>query len=878
MRLERQEIAYIRNDLNKKGFAKGSLLDELVDHVCCEMEDDLKRGVPFKKAYERVLQTITPDQIKQVQAESFSATYPTTRAMLFNTLKMMWRQATRFRVHTAINVTGLTIGFIVFTIVALFLKHELDFDKQFTHAEDIYRITMSSTVGGVENSIPTTFPVFGPELQARYGEVADYARVINHKYTRLRPTFRYEDKIFYEDGVIFADSTFFRLFDFPFLSGDAVTALNDPNSVVLTSAMAEKYFGTHSPVGQTIRFNDTDLLVTGVLKELPSNTHMKFDFVIPMSGLKFSGAFRNLSVLNSWDVDWFWNYLLISDGEAVEKIENGITSLAQEQNPEQTKEHNVRFALQHLTDIHLFSEFDYNTDISSNGNLTNLYILVSIGVLVLMISSINFINLSMSSAARRYKEIGVSKILGAMRTQLRIQYLLEAVLICVVSFVLAIGAVKLILPVFSTWVGVEMILANNYGVVILLFLFTIVLGLLSGAYPAFFMSSLEPQRVLKGVWKPGHGGAYFRKVLIGVQVTISIFLMVGTIVVSEQLSYINHRELGFDKEHVIMLPIRGTQISRHFVEFKQQLLGESSIGNVTSVSEPIGREVQFMSFKVEGKQEDQFVKILNVTHDFVQTMNLQLLEGRDMSPEIGSDSVGGFVINEAAAKAFGWDEAVGKHLQHVWREGVDGRVIGVVKDFNFEPLQNQVDPIVIWFGGPYWYAAIKTQPGAASQAISAIEAAWKKLEPEKPFDFQFLDAAIQKVYEREERMSEMFFVFAIISIGTAMLGLYGLISFILNQRLKEIGVRKVMGASSNAILLLISGEYVKLVFISFMAAVPLSYWVMNYWLQTFAFRISWSPAYFIIAFGIAIVVVLATVLSRAGIAADLNPAKVLRSE
>ncbi|MGE0589032.1 MAG: ABC transporter permease [Cyclobacteriaceae bacterium] len=877
MRLERHEIAYIRNDLNKRGLAKGSLLDELVDHVCCEMEDDLKRGIPFKKAYERVLQNATSEQINRVQTESFNATYPTPKAMIYNTLKMMWRQATKFRLHTAINLTGLTVGFTVFIIVALFLKHELDFDKQFANSNDIYRITMSSTVGGVENAIPTTFPVFGPELQARYGEVADFARVINYKYTRLRPTFRHEEKVFYEDGVIFADSTFFRLFDFPFISGDAATALNDPNSVVLTHTMAEKYFGTRNPIGQAIRFNDTDLLVTGVLNDLPSSTHMKFDFVIPMSGLKFSGAFRNLSVLNSWNVDWFWNYLLIPDARAVEKIAKGITSLAQEQNSEPTKDHNLKFTLQRLQDIHLFSDFDYNTDISTNGNLTNLYILVSIGVLVLIISSINFINLSMASATRRHKEIGVSKVLGAMNAQLQIQYLLEAVLICVISFLLATGVANLILPIFSSWAGVDVTLDNNYGIIVLLFFFAIVLGLISGAYPAFFMSSLEPQRVLKGVWKPGQGGTHFRKALIGVQVAISIFLMVGTIVVSEQLNYINHRELGFDKEHVIMLPIRGTQISRHFVEFKQQLLGESSISNVTSVSEPIGREVQFMSFKVEGKQ-DQFVKILNVTHDFVKTMNLQLLEGRDLSQEIASDSVGGFVINEAAARAFGWDVPVGKHLQHVWREGVDGRVIGVVKDFNFEPLQNRVDPIVIWFGGPFWYAAIKTQPGAAAQAIEAMRTAWKKLEPEKPFDFQFLDAAIQKVYEKEQRMSEMFFVFAAVSISTAMLGLYGLISFILSQRLKEIGVRKILGASSNAILLLISGEYVKLVLISFAAALPLSYWVMSYWLQTFAFRISWSPAYFIFALAIAISVVLITVISKAISAATINPARVLRAD
>lgn len=881
MRWDYNDIRYVRQDLRKRGLAQGTLLDELTDHVCCEVEKEMERGVPFKKAYEKVVATVSGKQVADLQEENFWATNYNTRVMLSNTFKMMWRNALKYRLHTFISLVGLAIGLTCFIVIALFVKHELSYDTQFSKSESIYRVTMSSTVGGLTNTIPTGYPAIGPEVKARYGDVAEFTRIINYKYTRQQPTFRSGEKIFYEGGVIFADSTFFQLFDFPFVAGDVTTALNEPNAVVLTQRMAEKYFGDTNALGRALQFNDTEMTVTGVLRDLPSNTHLQFDFVIPMSGLPYSGTFRSLEMLSSWQNDWFWDYLYIPNAQAVRKIEQGINSLVAEKTPDTFKEYNLKFYLQAMEDVHLHSNFDYNTDLSQNGNSKNLFILGSIGFLVLLISSINFINISMAAATRRYKEVGISKVLGAMRSQLRLQYLFEAVAMSLTALVIALAAAVLLLPLFSELQGVDMTLSLQRDGMLLagIVLFTVVIGILSGAYPAFFVSSFEPQRVLKGVWKPGVGGAAFRKVLIGVQITISIFLIIGAIVVSEQLGYINNRSLGFDKEHVIMLPIRGTKISGGgFVSFKNELLNESSIASVSSVSEPIGREVQFMSFKIEGKESDQFVKILNVTHDFAETMNLELVAGRDFSPDIASDSLSGFVINEAAAKAFGWDNPIGKQIQHSWRAGVDGRVIGVVKDFNFEPLQKQIDPIIMWFGRPFWYAAVKVEPGRNAEALAALEKTWKQFEAEKPFAFQFLDASIQHVYEKEQRMSRLFFIFATLSIATAMLGLYGLITFILEQRLMEIGVRKVMGASVKNILSLIGKDYLILVLLSFVVAVPLTYWIMNQWLQGFAFRVGWSAWYFGIGLLIALVVVLATVMSRALTAASVNPARVLRGE
>jgi putative ABC transport system permease protein len=540
----------------------------------------------------------------------------------------------------------------------------------------------------------------------------------------------------------------------------------------------------------------------------------------------------------------------------------------------------IKFYLQPLEDVHLYSNFDYNTDIVQNGDIGNLYIFVSVGVLVLLVSAINFINISMAIASGRFKEIGISKVLGAMKSQLRAQFLMESIAICLVSLVIAFALLQLSLPLFSSLLDVPLSIVVGRDGWLLggILLFTIFTGLASGIFPAMFISSLEPQRVLKGIWKQGQGGANFRKALVGVQIAIAIFLVIGTVVIFEQLKYIQERPLGYEQEQVVLLTVRDTKVVKSYHAFKQSLLGESSIRSVSSVSEPIGREVQFMTFDVEGYDKSQFVKILNVTHDFVNTMGLEVVKGRDFSREFSTDSTSGFIINEAAAKSFGWDEPIGKAIDHSFRQKKQGRVIGVVKDFNFEPLQKQIDPIVIWFGGPYWYVAVNIEEGKTAEALAAMEREWKKIETEKPFTFQFLDQAIQHVYDKEQRLGKVFFVFALLSIGTAAIGLYGLISFMASQRLSEIGIRKVLGASVKSILYLLSKEYLILVGIAFVISAPLTWLIIDQWLTGFAFRIEWNAMYFLTGLVATITIVLSTVISKGLGTAKANPVEVLRSE
>lgn len=790
---------------------------------------------------------------------------------------MLFRNMKKHSLHAFINIAGLSVGLTCVIVITLYVRHELGYDKMFSQSASTYRITMSSMVGGTNNHIPTSYPAIAPVLADRFPAINQYTRIYNFKYSRLEPTFRFGDQIFYEKHVIFGDSTFFNVFDLPFVSGNPRTALAKPNSVIITESVARKYFGDDVALGKLLQFNGhTDLEVTGVLKEIPSATHIQFEFLVPLSYYSAAGS----KILESWNMDWFWTYMVIPDPGQVAVVEEGINQLATEKIPEEQKEFSIKFFLQPLEDVHLYSKFDYNTDLVHNGSIDNLYIFISVGVLVLLISAINFINISMALASGRYKEIGISKVLGAGKTQLRFQFLIESVTVSVVSLAIAFLLLQIVLPLFSALLATPLTINIQRDVVILLgfILFTVATGIAAGLFPAFFMSSFEPHRVLKGVFQVGKGSGMFRRSLMGLQIGISIFLIIGTIVIFEQLRYVRNKPLGYDKEQVVLLTVRDTKLVKGYYSFKNTLLSESSIANVSSVSEPIGREVQFMTFTAEGHDTPQFLKILNVTQDFVATMGLEIVQGRDFSREDSTDSIAGFIINEAAAKSFGWDNPVGKAIDHAFRKEKQGRVIGVVKDFNFEPLQKKIDPIVIWYGGPYWYVAVNINKGQTAEALSVIEREWKKIESDKPFAFQFLDQAIQHVYEREQRLGQVFLVFAVLSVITVAIGLYGLVSFLAAQRMSEVGIRKVMGASVASVLYLLTKEYLGLVVIAFAFSAPISWYLIDGWLSEFAFRITWQPHYFVIGLVATTFIVLTTVVIKVMRVATSNPVKVLRSE
>jgi putative ABC transport system permease protein len=399
MKLSRADIDYIRRDLRAKGIVDPVLHDELVDHVCCELDELPETNTGFKPAYERLLKKIPQHQLRAVHERTILSDNPNTFMLWRNALRMMWRNMTRQRNYAAISIAGLSIGFMCFAAILLYVYHEVSYDRHFQQTENIYRITMASDVGGSSNHIPTSYPTFGPLLKERFPAVEDFTRIINYKYTRMSPTMRVGDKLFYEDNVIFADSTFFKLFDFPFVSGDPKTCLQSPTAIVITENVAAKYFPDGGALGKTIMFNNkADLEITGVVKNLPSNTHLKFDFIIPMSGIGNAGAFGNHKILDSWQMDWFWTYVLLNDATASSEVEAGINTIAA---PNVDPGYKAKFYLQAMGDVHHHSNFDYGTDLTPPGDIDNLYTYISVCALILLISSINFVNISYAMATRR---------------------------------------------------------------------------------------------------------------------------------------------------------------------------------------------------------------------------------------------------------------------------------------------------------------------------------------------------------------------------------------------------------------------------------------------------------------------------------------------
>lgn len=872
------DIQYVRKRLREKGVVYDALLNELTDHVCREAEERYDPQKTFRQACEDVLRELNVQDLNTIQNETFFADYHKRFMMVRNNFKIMVRNMMKYKTYATLTIGGLAVGLTCFVLIALYVKKELTFDHSLMRFHSLYRVTMSSVVGGKENRLPTSFSAIGPLLKANYPEVENYTRLINYKYSRLVPTFRSGDAIYYESGVLFADTTFFQLFHFPFVEGDAATALHDPNAVVITEEKALKYFGRTNVVGQVLHFNNrADVTITGVVRPLP-NTHIAFDFLLPLTAMASGGLNFGPQALNDWQVDWFWTYLLLPNDQTAARLEPALNALSKEHMRDYVS---PQLYLQPIREVHLRSSFDYGTDLSANSDLTTLYIFISVGALILLVSSINFVNLTIATSTRRHKEIGVSKVLGAMKSQLRFQFITESVATSLLAFTLAVVLIHFSLPWFGNLLGTSFEGSWFANPVELLsaFAFSLAVGLFSGLYPAYFVSSFDPQRVLKGVWKPGKGGTQFRTVLVGLQVAVSLFLVVGTVVVFQQMNYLQQKDLGYDKSHILMLTVRGTSIPKVYHAFKHKLESHSAVVRVSSVSEPVGREVQFMAFKIDGQTEDQHVKILNVGYDFIETMGLELKEGRDFSRTIPTDSTAGFIINEAAARQYGWDDPLGKSIRHaMWDGAPEGQVIGVVKDFNFEPLHASIDPLILFKGFPAWYVAVRIREGQLQQALSFIEASWKEMEPTKPFNFHFLDESIQRVYDKEKRVRNVFLVFALLSVVTVAFGLYGLVSFVAEQRLPEIGVRKVLGASSFSIIRLFTKEYLGMLLIAGALALPVSWLILNQWLENFAFHINIQLSYFLLGTAGVFVIVLGTIAGRAWAASSANPVEVLKAD
>ena len=806
--------------------------------------------------------------------------------MLKNYTKIALRNLRKYKGYTFINVAGLAVGLACCLLIVLFVRDELSYDRYHEKADQIYRVTLDALLGEQEINAPISPAPMAQALVNDYPEVVQATRLFTYAGETL---VRYEDRRFVEERFFFGDSTTFDVFTFPLLRGDPETALLEPNTVVLTESTARKYFGQDDPMGKTIRVDDEfDYEVTGVMADMPENSHFHFDFLGALGTL---GGSRN----PMWVSNNFRTYFILDESHTPEALEAKFPSMVEKYAGPQVEQilnitleqfyasgGRFEFHLQALTDIHLHSNLGY--EIEPNGDIAYVYAFSIIAFLILLIACINFMNLATARSANRAKEVGVRKVLGSNRRQLTLQFLMESMLLSALALVVALVLAAALLPVFNNLSGKTLEIDYFDG-----FLLTVVLGmaagmgLLAGSYPAFFLSSFRIVDVLKGQRQAGLKSSGLRSGLVVFQFVISIALMITTAMVYRQVDYVQSKRLGFDKEHVVVLE-RFDALGPQQEAFKQQIQQHPNAVSAAAANTLPGRNFGDTSFFPEGAPPEQLrnIRLLVTDFDLLETLNLDVIEGRAFSRDLSTDSTA-VVLNEAAVKEFGWSitKAVGKRLVSPGFTQNDTQfltIIGVVRDFHFQTLRDEIRPLGLFIGRNLSYLAVRIRPDDIPGTLAAFETQWQTFAPEQPFTYSFLDRDVNALYQADQRTGSLFGTFALLAIVIACLGLFGLAAFTAEQRTKEIGVRKVLGASVGGIVVLLSKEFTRLVGIAFVVAAPLAYLAMDRWLQDFAFRVDLAWWIFAAAGLAALAIAWLTVSYQSIKAALINPVEALRYE
>lgn len=793
--------------------------------------------------------------------------------MIKNFFKITFRNLWRHKGFSFINILGLAVGMGACFLIFLYVSFERSYDLFHSKASNIYRlVTDIDTPSETIHAGITSWPM-GPNIKADFPEVEAVARV-----QRTGMLITKEEKKFQEESVLFADSTFFKLFDFPLTKGDPKSVLKEQLSVVLTKSAAKKYFGDADPVGQTLSLYDYyPAKITGVMEDLPQNSHIKADLLVSMSTLTQN---FNPGQDEQWSNFDATTYLLLKEGTNAASLEKKFPDFLQRHNGKVMEESKMHFTLflEPLKDVYMNAERD---DAIENGSKSNVYIFSIVALFILLIACFNFINLTTARSTERAKEVGVRKVVGAERAQLVRQFIGESLILSLIAFVVALGLTALFLPLFNQLAGKEVSagVLSNLSHLALLFAAAMGLGLVAGIYPSLVLSAFKPIVVLKGRFATGTRGIALRKGLVVVQFTISIALIIGTLVVYNQTKYMRSQELGFKKDQTLVLDTQGDE-SRNTLKNELSKLAQVKSASLSS-SVPGGPNSKAYS-EIENSKGDLQVANVDlyfVDFDYIPHYKIQMVAGRPFSKDFLTDTTEAMVINEAAAKYFGYataTEAVGKRFKQWGREG---KIIGVMKDFHFRSLQETIVPLSMRIE-PSRSNLLSVQVAAAQlpATIAAIESAWKTIVPRKPFSYYFLDEFFDRQYRSEERFGKLFLNFAILAIFISCLGLLGLVYYSTLQRTKEIGVRKVMGASVASIINLLSKDFLKLVVISFFIAAPLAWYFMYQWLQSFAYRTNLSWWIFLAAAVIALLIAFVTTSFQAIKAAIANPVTSLRTE
>jgi putative ABC transport system permease protein len=814
--------------------------------------------------------------------------------MLGNYFKIAFRNLSRNKAFSLINIFGLAAGLTTCTLIMLYIFSESGYDAHNKNAERIYRVaSQGATTGtGKDNPWAATCGPMAWGLKTDMPEIEQATRLL--KFPTLdKMLLKYEQgndiKQFYETNGYYVDSTFFQLFTYDFKYGNSATALAEPNSLILSETVADKLFSKQDPVGKSISigmpYGTFSYTVKGVFKDANLKSHIPAHFFLSM---------RNNDI-GTWvegQTNWatnniFHTYIKLKASADIKSLQKKIPAFIDRRAGTDLKALGVTRALftQPLTDIYLHSDLD--GEIAPNGNITYLYILGSIALFVLIIACINFMNLSTARSGKRAKEVGVRKVMGAEKSSLIRQFLGESVIMSCLALILSVILAGTLLPLFNTLTQKNLHLSDEPNVWIWVSALTIGTGILSGLYPAFYLSSFKPITVLKGKLINNFSATAIRKGLVVFQFTISICLILGAIVIVRQLHYLDNQQLGFDKTRQLVIPLQDQNAINNYNALKNELLKNPAVRNVTSGSTYPGiANVEDMLFYAEGKTINDVVDVhlANVDYNYLETLGVKVIAGRGFSKEFTADS-NNIVLNEAALKELGYNlkTAVGRKINYDFKGAHNEmQIIGVVKNFNFESLYNSIKPFGFnmnpYLGNRYGYAIINASTNNYAGLLKSTESAWNKINPAIPFAYSFIDKDFQKNYEKDQKASGIVSYFTLIAILVACLGLFGLSAFSAEQRTREIGIRKVLGASVTNVAGLLSKDFIVLVLIAIVIASPIAWFAMNKWLQSFAYRIPVSWWMFVVAGLIAIVIALITVSFQAIKAALMNPVKSLRTE
>lgn len=804
-----------------------------------------------------------------------------------NYFKIAFRNLYRYKGFSLINILGLAIGLTGCLLIGLFVWDENQYDKFVKDGNHIYRMYLKETAKNGNRTLANTPPAFATYLKQNYPEVEQTSRLFLWSGKMLMEVG--EEKAYENKGFI-ADSNFFSVFPLEFSKGDAATALADPLSVVITEDIASKYFGKSDPIGKTIKLDKTDFAVKGVLAKIPEHFHLDFNYIIPMAA-----AGLPAERMEKWGWQQFFTYVKVKEGTDINKLQIKFSETARKESEAEDREE-VTFLpdFQPLKNIHLHSSsFEY--DIAKRGNATYVQGLTIIAIFVLLIACFNFINLATARSFRRAKEIGVRKVVGADRKQLIFQFTGETILIAIISVVIAVVATLLLLPSLNAFTN-KSISFNpiaNPLLGLLIIGVTLLIGILSGLYPALFMSGFQPIKVLKGLKPTGNGGgsaATLRKALVIVQFALSALLIVCTVIVYRQMNFLHQKDLGFNKDQLIYFNAQ-SDVNEKAQVFIEELKRSGGVVSVTGGYGLPGDQFATDGIIVPGKEGDKKYTAIQVLgdYDYIKTMGLNVIAGRDFSKNMATDVREAFIINETAVKDLGFgtpEKAIGRDLK--WEEWAPedslnpvkkGKVIGVVQDFHMKSLHEKLSTTVIQiYPQVLSKFAVKVKAADLPNTIAHIKTTWDKFSPEYPLDYKFLDENFAAMYSSEDKLSTLLWIFTIMAIFVGCMGLFGLAAFSAEQRVKEIGIRKVLGASVMNIVSMLSITFLKPVLIASLIAFPIAWWAMNSWLQDFEYRVTISWWVFLLAGIAALVIALVTVSFQSVKAATINPVKNLRTE